>query len=67
MNGQGIWPMPLAGGQRQVFPVPGIIADQDAEFGSAFGAACLLRQQFPSAGNDMFAADASEHGGEAES
>jgi predicted NBD/HSP70 family sugar kinase len=34
------------------FPSPDIDVDEDAEFGSAFGAACLLHQQFMSLDHD---------------
>ena len=35
------------------FPAPQIVVDEDAEFGSAFGAACLLHQRFMSIENDV--------------
>lgn len=34
------------------FPGPQIVVDEDAEYGSAFGAACLLHQRFLSAESD---------------
>jgi predicted NBD/HSP70 family sugar kinase len=34
------------------FPAPDIVVDEDAEFGSAFGAACLLHQRFLSLENE---------------
>ncbi len=40
------------------FPSPDIEVDGDAEFGSAFGAACLLHQRFMSLGNDNPALEA---------
>lgn len=39
------------------FPKPEIAVDEDAEFGAAFGAACLLHQRFLSLENDLFAGD----------
>lgn len=35
-----------------IFPAPAIAVDDDAEFGSAFGAACLLHQRFLSLENE---------------
>jgi predicted NBD/HSP70 family sugar kinase len=34
------------------FPAPDIVVDEDAEFGSAFGAACLMHQRFLSLENE---------------
>lgn len=39
------------------FPVPQIVVDEDAEFGSAFGAACLMHQRFLSLQNESLAGD----------
>jgi predicted NBD/HSP70 family sugar kinase len=39
------------------FPAPQIVVDEDAEYGSAFGAACLLHQRFLSAESDALALD----------
>lgn len=39
------------------FPAPAIVVDDDAEFGSAFGVACLLHQRFLSLENESLAAD----------
>lgn len=55
----------MMAGQRAVFPIPDIIVDRDAEFGSAFGAACLLHQQFLNGDNEMLLADAYERPAEA--
>lgn len=44
-------------GQTIAFPVPEIVVDDDAELGSAFGAACLLHQRFMSLENEDFGAD----------
>ena len=38
--------------QAVTFPAPQIVVDGDAEFGSAFGAACMLHQRFLSFAND---------------
>lgn len=38
--------------QAVTFPLPQIAVDEDAEFGSAFGAACLLHQRFLSLENE---------------
>lgn len=43
--------------QSVTFPVPHIAVDEDAEFGSAFGAACLLHQRFMSLENDVLGSD----------
>ncbi|MCB1498742.1 MAG: ROK family protein [Bauldia sp.] len=47
----------LAEGQTIAFPAPVIAVDEDAELGSAFGAACLLHQRFLSLENEDFRAD----------
>jgi predicted NBD/HSP70 family sugar kinase len=47
----------MAEGQSIAFPAPEIVVDEDAEFGSAFGAACLLHQRFLSLENEEFGAD----------
>jgi predicted NBD/HSP70 family sugar kinase len=39
------------------FPAPQIVVDEDAEYGSAFGAACLLHQRFLSAESDALDPD----------
>lgn len=39
------------------FPVPEVVVDDDAEFGSAFGAACLMHQRFLSLENDFLGSD----------
>lgn len=49
----------MAEGQSIAFPVPDIAVDDNAEHGSAFGAACLLHQRFLSLANEDFAADES--------
>lgn len=38
--------------QAVEFPAPDVVVDDDAEFGSAFGAACLMHQRFLSLEND---------------
>ena len=38
--------------QSVVFPAPEIVVDDDAEYGSAYGAACLLHQRFLSLANE---------------
>ena len=43
--------------QAFTFPAPQIVVDEDAEFGSAFGAACMLHQRFLSFGNDELFGD----------
>ncbi|RAX38243.1 ROK family transcriptional regulator [Rhizobium tropici] len=47
----------LSEGQNIPFPNPEIVVDQDAEFGSAFGAACMLHQRFLSLENEEFSSD----------
>jgi predicted NBD/HSP70 family sugar kinase len=48
--------------QSVAFTVPRIVLDEDAEFGSAFGAACLLHQRFLSLENELLGNDkASPH------
>jgi hypothetical protein len=44
----------MAEGQNIPFPTPEIVVDDDAEFGSAFGAACMLHQRFLSLENEEF-------------
>jgi len=44
-------------GQTIAFPAPEILVDEDAEFDSAFGAACLLHQRFLSLKNEDFAVE----------
>jgi predicted NBD/HSP70 family sugar kinase len=44
----------MAEGQTIAFPAPEIVVDEDAELGSAFGAACLLHQRFMSLENEDF-------------
>lgn len=39
------------------FPAPVIVVDDDAQFGSAFGAACLLHQRFLSLENESLVTD----------
>lgn len=43
--------------QAVAFPAPQIVVDADAEFGSAFGAACLLHQRFLSIENEALVRD----------
>jgi predicted NBD/HSP70 family sugar kinase len=43
--------------QTVAFTAPKIAVDEDAEFGSAFGAACLLHQRFMSLENEFLIAD----------
>lgn len=43
--------------QAPSFPMPEIVLDEDAESGSAFGAACMLHQRFMSLANERFAED----------
>lgn len=47
----------MSEGQNIPFPNPEIVVDQDAEFGSAFGAACMLHQRFLSLENEEFSSD----------
>lgn len=44
----------MSEGQNIPFPTPMIVVDDDAEFGSAFGAACMLHQRFLSLENEEF-------------
>ncbi|MBB3594242.1 putative NBD/HSP70 family sugar kinase [Rhizobium sp. BK529] len=44
----------MSEGQNIPFPTPKIVVDDDAEFGSAFGAACMLHQRFLSLENEEF-------------
>ncbi|MEZ2128831.1 MULTISPECIES: ROK family protein [unclassified Sinorhizobium] len=44
----------MSEGQNIPFPTPEIVVDGDAEFGSAFGAACILHQRFLSLENEEF-------------
>jgi len=44
----------MSEGQNIPFPSPEIVVDGDAEFGSAFGAACMLHQRFLSLENEEF-------------
>ncbi|GAA3082704.1 ROK family transcriptional regulator [Rhizobium viscosum] len=44
----------MAEGQNVPFPTPEIVVDGDAEFGSAFGAACMLHRRFLSLENEEF-------------
>ncbi len=39
------------------FPTPVVVVDGDAEYGSAFGAACLMHQRFLSLENDALCSD----------
>ncbi|MBW9050847.1 ROK family protein [Rhizobium mesosinicum] len=50
----------MSEGQNIPFPTPEIVVDGDAEFGSAFGAACMLHRRFLSLENEEFG---SEDGG----
>ena len=56
----------MSTGQRVEFPAPDIIVDQDAEFGSAFGAACLMHRQFMSESNSLQGQDNANQQEEAE-
>ncbi|MBO9124955.1 MULTISPECIES: ROK family transcriptional regulator [unclassified Rhizobium] len=47
----------MSEGQNIPFPNPEIVVDVDAEFGSAFGAACMLHQRFLSLENEEFGSD----------
>lgn len=47
----------MSEGQNIPFPTPEIVVDDDAEFGSAFGAACMLHQRFLSMENEEFTAE----------
>ncbi|MGO7670458.1 ROK family transcriptional regulator [Rhizobium ruizarguesonis] len=54
----------MSEGQNIPFPMPEIVVDDDAEFGSAFGAACMLHQRFLSLESEEFG---SEDGGPVQS
>jgi len=45
------------GQQNPEFPAPDIVVEEDAQYGSAFGAACLLHQRFLSLENEIFITD----------
>jgi hypothetical protein len=47
----------MAEGHTIAFPAPEIVVDEDAELGSAFGAACLLHQRFMSLENEDFTSE----------
>ncbi|MFN0116309.1 MAG: ROK family protein [Paracoccaceae bacterium] len=47
----------MGSGQTLAFPVPRIVVDASAEFGSAFGAACLMHQRFLSLKNETLIGD----------
>ncbi|EJC74274.1 ROK family transcriptional regulator [Rhizobium hidalgonense] len=47
----------MSEGQSIAFPMPEIVVDDDAEFGSAFGAACMLHQRFLSLENEEFGSE----------
>lgn len=47
----------MAKAQSITFPLPEMVVDEDVEYGSAFGAACLLHQRFMSLENEEFAGD----------
>ncbi|WP_454855990.1 ROK family transcriptional regulator [Rhizobium binxianense] len=47
----------MSEGQNIPFPTAEIVVDGDAEFGSAFGAACMLHQRFLSMENEEFGAE----------
>ncbi|MDR9775467.1 ROK family transcriptional regulator [Rhizobium hidalgonense] len=47
----------MSEGQSIAFPTPEIVVDDDAEFGSAFGAACMLHQRFLSLENEEFGSE----------
>ncbi|MBB2752702.1 UNVERIFIED_ORG: putative NBD/HSP70 family sugar kinase [Rhizobium aethiopicum] len=47
----------MSEGQNIAFPTPEIVVDDDAEFGSAFGAACMLHQRFLSLENEEFGSE----------
>ena len=50
----------MATRQAVDFPTPQIVVDGDAEYGSAFGAACLLHQRFLSAEGDALTPEENE-------
>ena len=43
--------------QSVAFAAPQIVVDEDADFGSAFGAACLLHQRFMSLDNEFLSGE----------
>ncbi len=43
--------------QAVTFPMPQIVVDEDAEYGSAFGAACMLHKRFMSSDNQELFGD----------
>ncbi|MBA1349962.1 ROK family transcriptional regulator [Rhizobium sp. WYCCWR 11146] len=47
----------MSEGQNIPFPMPEIVVDDDAEFGSAFGAACMLHQRFLSLESEEFGSE----------
>lgn len=47
----------MSGDRSGMFLTPEIVVDDDAQFGSAFGAACLMHQRFLSLSNEALAAD----------
>ncbi len=47
----------MAQGQKLEFPAAEIVVEEDAQYGSAFGAACLLHQRFMSLENEAFITD----------
>jgi predicted NBD/HSP70 family sugar kinase len=44
-------------GDSDMFPKPDIVVDEDAQFGSAFGAACLMHRRFLSQTTEVLAGD----------
>jgi predicted NBD/HSP70 family sugar kinase len=46
--------------QAPTFPIPDIVLNESAAYGSAFGAACMMHQRFLSLNNERFAEDSSE-------
>ncbi|WP_192248636.1 ROK family transcriptional regulator [Mesorhizobium silamurunense] len=44
--------------QAETFPIPEIVFNESAAYGSAFGAACIMHQRFMSLDNQMFSRDA---------
>ena len=49
----------MSEGQTIRFPAPEIVVDANAELGSAFGAACLMHQDFISRASEAFSSDES--------
>lgn len=47
----------MSEGQNIAFPTPEIVVDDDAEFRSAFGAACMLHQRFLSLESEEFGSE----------